>query len=789
MHSFRLSCLWILVLLLAITPLACGEQPLAHGPWTPVGLCGGGGLGHPAICPQDTQTLLLETDMGSRFLSRDGGRFWRPIHHAEIGSSFRSCPPVFDPHTPGVVIATRGFQGRALYTSHDYGLTWTPWPEDRLPSDATIRRMVMDPDVPGRLILANREGEVFLTSDGGKTWTSARLPGGDVLYLVIDRTSPPDARQYFAATAEGVFRSEDGCKTFRKVGSKGLPGDLSLRAFCGASDAKTTMLYAVTPCRLDDGDLEGGVYVSADLGETWQRVMNQGINTQTERSSQWAGGDIPQYSHIRASNGDPMRAYVYCRGTSYFPPNHSTIYRTDNAGKSWREVFFVDPRFEQHNAEDDWMTTFRGTSWVSAPISMEISPTDPDVLMRTSSMFAYITYDGGDSWRAVHARPAGDVQDDRTLTWKNNGLVNTTTWHYYIDPHDASRHYIAYTDIGFARSFDGGVTWRWWGPGEKKLQPGEGRDMPVPRRWANTCYEIAFDPARPGRLWGAFSSLHDIPNENSVWRAVDPATHEGGICRSDDYGRTWNVVNAGLPEAPCLSVLLDDSTEPDTLFASFYGKGVYISRDGGKTWTSTPAQPGTQKNRRITRLVLHDDGTLFAMVTGLRQGANGPFLDDHSTGLWRSDDRGTTWLRLGPDVLYPKDFGVDPADSDILFVGACDAPDEEGTRNEGGLYRSTDGGKTWNRVLRKSGTHFGATVHPDRKGWVYATCTGWSAKPEGGLFLSKDSGETWQAFSYLPFASIHRVAFDADHPDTIRVTTFGGSVWKGPAEPVRPTRK
>jgi hypothetical protein len=78
----------------------------------------------------------------------------------------------------------------------------------------------------------------------------------------------------------------------------------------------------------------------------------------------------------------------------------------------------------------------------------------------------------------------------------------TTTWHHYVDPFEPSRHYIAYTDIGFARSLDGGKTWIWWE--DSKAAP-----------WRNTCYELAFDPDIPGKIWGAFSNVHDIPTTTS----------------------------------------------------------------------------------------------------------------------------------------------------------------------------------------------------------------------------------------------------------------------------------
>jgi hypothetical protein len=55
--------------------------------------------------------------------------------------------------------------------------------------------------------------------------------------------------------------------------------------------------------------------------------------------------------------------------------------------------------------------------------------------------------------------------------------------------------------------------------------------------------------------------------------------------------------------------------------------------------------------------------------------------------------------------------------------------------------------------------------------------------PGAGLWLTRDDGRTWQAFDQLPFANIQRVEFDPSDQASLRVTTFGGSVWRGPIEP------
>jgi hypothetical protein len=179
---------------------------------------------------------------------------------------------------------------------------------------------------------------------------------------------------------------------------------------------------------------------------------------------------------------------------------------------------------------------------------------------------------------------------------------------------------------------------------------------------------------------------------------------------------------------------------------------------------------------RVCRLILHDDGTLFCLVTAMQR--NGEFLSD-GPGLYRSRDGAESWEHISESqpLLWPKDYDVDPGDSNMIYLGAADA----GGREEGGLYKTTDGGRTWPRIAREGPLTFGATVHPRRSGWVYMTLCENDDRP--GLWLSRDAGESWEPFWGIPFSMVQRVSFDPDDDSIIYVCTFGGSVWKGPAEP------
>lgn len=771
----RLCCVTIALAISALTHSAQARQMK----WEPVGLSGGGGLANPAISPHDPNVMMTESDMGGRYISHDGGKTWAMIPCSQITSCFSGAPPVFHPNRKDVIYVLQ--PGNVIHVSEDTGKTWKALDEKRQPHIDLITRMYIDP-ATNRLFVGSQSGKIMFTDDEGQRWTQATGAAGRVLRFVAQHDSDRKSRTYYVGTSAGIFKSTDGGKTFVRA-TAGLPDGKQITGFAGGSSKKATVLYAAVPCWLEDNALAGGVYVSKDAGQSWQGVMNPGINTQTKRTSEWAAGDLPQYRFLVANDADPNTAYVWGSGTSYFPPNHNTIYKTTDAGANWTAVFFVDPRFKEHNVRYDWMTIYLGQSYVAGPISMEISPVDPNVVSRCDEMFIFTTKNGGKTWQPQYTLQANNAKTEKDALWLCNGLVNTTTWNYYIDPFEPNRHYICYTDIGFARSLDAGRTWRWWGPdGRPKDHENVEEDMPLPRKWINTTYELAFDPKTPGKIWGAFSGHHDIPNENSIWRGTGKSTLPGGVCLSLDFGQSWKPLRNGLPEKPILSIVVDPTSPSGsrTLYASVYDCGVYKSVDDGKSWTVASKGLGHPDNMRVCKLYLHKDGSLFVLITGMRIPNNGPFTDK-GVGLYRSNDGAATWelVNAGRLLVYPKDFGVDPDDSKVIYIGACDGPG--GKPKQGGLYRTTDGGKTWEIVMRKRPTHSGVAFHPKRKGWIYATSTGWSDAPEGSLWLSKDSGKTWKALD-IPFLQTCRVHFDPKDDSVIYVTTFGGSVWKGPAD-------
>lgn len=728
--------------------------------WHPVGLSGGGGMFTPAISPADPDLMMLNCDMSAAYISEDGGRNWRMIHHAQLRTDTR-CRPAFHPTDPNIIYASSA--GR-LRVSRDRGRTFSPLGnlEDRLAGEIAV-----GPTDPRVLLVGTRSGQCWLSRDGGGTWSVCDGPEGKVLGFHFDRTR--EGRIVFAATDQGVWRSDDYGHSWQEK-TAGLPWP-QVQGFAGGSNARdgVIVLYCAVTSKKENGKFQGGIYRSRDRGDSWQWAMGRGINTETEKADRWAFGPVAQYHQLLTTDARPLTVYAMNSSTGFHPPHHETVYRSDDGGETWRDAYFMDPRFDRYNVAPNYVTASTGQSYKGGgiPFGVAICNSDPDRVILVQSQ-CYVTHDGGATWFNGHTYPAAGQEAGPGSAWRCNGLVVTTTWHYYVDPFQTHRHYIAYTDIGWARSLDHGETWIWWDKGS--WAP-----------WRNTCYEVAFDPDVPGKMWGAFSNVHDIPNDNII---SERHGHDrpGGVCLSLDFGASWKHVARGVPERPVTSIVLDPKSRQNarTLYAGVFMDGVYKSTDDGKTWTRKSKGLGHPENMRVYRVILHDDGTLYAMICAKRSAPRQPLMSE-GVGLYRSKDGAETWRPVSNPwpFRYPKDISVHPTDSNDLLVGVCDPSWQD---NSGGLYRSRDGGKRWHRIGRQGRQTFGGYFHPRHEGWIYMTLT--EGAPGAGLWLSQDDGRTWTAFAGLPFSNIQRVMIASSNDTRMYITTFGGSVWLGPVAPL-----
>ena len=720
---------------LPVFVLAASLWAARPGDFRVIGPGGGGAMFNPTVSPHDKNTVLVSCDMTGAYITHDGGQSWRMFNLRGTVRFF-----VFDPVDPKTIYA----EVTGLWRSTDGGETWTlvnPSPSAvrgvRMDSDHADETIVADPDPLGtitalaidpadsRTLYAaasrNKQAALFISRDFGKTWQREATLSETARHIWIDPRSSRQSRTLYIAGANSIaVRAKDELQQFSTPASF---------TFVSMGFGPEPLLYASSA---------EGAFVSRDGGKSWQKCSLPGTGAQVRA--------------VATSALHPRTAYLSYNHLELNGHTWMGVARTPDAGETW-ELLWKEGETPASNLHDAWITQRFGTGWGENPLMLGAAAQDPNLCYGTDFGRTMQTTDGGKTWNAVYSRKVEGGE------WTSTGLDVTTNYGVHFDPFNRKRQFIDYTDIGLFRSEDGGHSW---------ISSTQG----VPREWVNTTYWVEFDPKTPGLMWSVNSGTHDLPRPK-MWRHNSVLKYRGGVCRSEDGGKTWVKSNSGMPETAPTDILLDPTSPPDArvLYVAAFGRGVYKSSDGGKTWT--------QKNNGITqnepfawRLARTSDGTLYVVLA--RRSEDGSIGNAGDGAIYKSTDNAESWhpVTLPAGVNGPNGLAIDPKSPNRLYLAAWARA--KGLHGEGGgIYLSNDGGQSWKCVLNRDQHVYDVTIDPRDAKRLYASGF------ESSAWQSKDRGEHWTRIPGFNFKWGHRVIPDPANRDQVYITTFGGSVWHG----------
>ncbi len=243
---------------------------------------------------------------------------------------------------------------------------------------------------------------------------------------------------------------------------------------------------------------------------------------------------------------------------------------------------------------------------------------------------------------------------------------------------------------------------------------------------------------------------------------VDPTTFyfgacAGGIWKTSDGGIYWQNISDGFLKTAAVGAIAVSEADPNVIYAGMgeacirgnvsHGDGVYRSTDTGKTWTHL----GLEETRHISRVRVHprDPDTVYVAALGHAYGHN------KERGVFRSTDGGQTWEQVlfRSDHAGAVDLSLDPTNPRVLYASFWDVLRTPWGLTSGGpdssIYKSTDGGDNWTEITRNPGLpegtlgRIGVAASPAKAGRVWATVE--AENP--GLFRSEDGGDTWEVVS------------------------------------------
>jgi tetratricopeptide (TPR) repeat protein/photosystem II stability/assembly factor-like uncharacterized protein len=241
-------------------------------------------------------------------------------------------------------------------------------------------------------------------------------------------------------------------------------------------------------------------------------------------------------------------------------------------------------------------------------------------------------------------------------------------------------------------------------------------------------------------LWNRISSALFVDRDEITAIVAHPSdpgvmyigTAHAGVFKTIDEGRTWNPAQKGLPSGQIGSIAVDPHS-PDTLFTALLGGGVYKSDDGGENWRLV--------EEYLNTLAFHHQVVVAPWNSQIVFHSSG-------YGIQRSDDGGETWYQVVKDLNCLMDMGwfvVHPTEPETLFASVF-SPDPNRTDCVPGIYKSTDGGATWNitSLQHVADLGWGPDFMIDNQNGQFMYAAGKDANGNSKLYASQDGGETWK---------------------------------------------
>ncbi len=677
----------------------------------------------------DPTQYVMGTTGGGVWMTHDAGKSWENVSDdvLDVGSVGAVEVAPGDPNVIYVGTGSAGIrgnvsQGKGVWRSTDRGRSWSFLGLERTGLIAKIQVDPRDPDVAFVAALGNAFGKnpergVYRTRDGGATWENV-LFVADSVGAVDVVMNPRNPRELYA----GMWRAE------RK------------------------------PWTLYDASHDGGVWKSTDGGDSWTRLTDPSRDNGLPQETLFGRIGLT----ISPANPDRVWALISA------PDPHGGIWRTDDAGESWRKVT-RDRRFRQRHwyyshleadPQDEntvyvlntgmYRSVDGGSDWerISVPHGdvhdLWIQPDDPEAMVVANDGGAQVSLTGGRSWSTMNNQPTsefyrlevdnqfpyrlyGAQQDNSTISVSSKSSPTESAqrdWttvggaesgHISVHPHPDSAH------IVWAGNYIGQIDRSNLKTGERRNmiiypQMGDGtapRDARYRFQWNAPILMSRHDPQV---VYHTSQYVHRTTNGGMSWSTISPDLTTDNEAQQGLPGGPLQVDHTGVEVYNTIFVLSESPHDAAELWAGTDDGRVHITRDGGESWTE----------------VTPDDMPAEGTVNSIDLSPNTPGRAVMAVYRYRDDD-------FRPYVFLTEDFGEGWR---LLTDGQNGIPADHPVR-----------------VVRED---------PDREGLLYAGT-------EFGMFVSFDDGRNWQSFQQnLPRTPITDLRV---HQQDLVVATQGRSFW------------
>src|SRR5689334_18408340 len=619
---------------------------------------------------------------GGFFKSTDGGVTWRESAQMKNEAIHSLAQSESDPNT--LVAGT--FTG--IFRSDDAGETWKQLPTQSTQGLIHVESLAIDPRT-ANTIYAGTFYLPYKSVDGGQSWKSIKngiIDDSDIFAIDID---PRDPNHIIASACSGIYESKNAGDEWRKV--QGIPSQ--------SRRTRAILQHPSVPGMVFAGTTEG--FWRSDKGgdpDSWMVTTSR----QLEINSIAVHPSRPDTVFIGTNNYGVMVSTD--GGKSFTPTNGGFSGRFANAILADRETpnrvyastintatgggFF----FVSNDNGETWKPSMRSMPSRLITYAIVQDTRDANVLYLGTNLGVYRSTDRGTSWAPVWA--PNTTEKKKALAPAKRGTKPTAsvarrpaprTVGLKVDQEAILQMQQALNDAGYHLGEPDGKPGPTTTAALKKFQTD--RHLPVTGKLDSITMAALGISSSSGSANPESANIILADAVNAIVHTYDVekqqpgylAATNTGLYRSFDPNKGWQKLSYGSfdPRTTCISTNLKT---PETIWVGTPNSGILVSHDSGKTWRQVNGVPSDVP----VNTIVQDPQQPENIYVGTKQ------------ALFMSHDGGQTWSRRGGNLPF-GDFTsilVNPRNGDEIFAGNAYQVSEVG----GGVFRSTNGGKTWARI-------------------------------------------------------------------------------------------
>ena len=676
----------------------------------------GGRIADVEGVPGDTNVVYVASASGGLWKTTNGGVTWKPIFERQGTISLGDI--ALAPSNPEVVWAGTGESnvrnsvsfGDGVYKSTDGGKTWQHMGLKDTERISAICIHPQNPDIVyigalGHAFGPNEERGVFMTTDGGKTWTKTLYIDNQhgVADLEIDPTNPNilyagmwsfERKPWTHRSGSekgGVYKSIDGGRTWNKL-TNGLP-KLMGRIGVRVAPSNPNVVYVIVEAK------DGTLYRSDDRGETFRNVSK---NTDIVSRGFY-------YTTVRVNPTNENHIFAVA----------STLFTSVDGGRSFRSI--------------------TGRSHIDFH-ALWIDPKNPKRMWHGQDGGIGVTYDGGESWEAVYNIPLGQfyqIHADNRYPFYNvmGGLQDNGSWtgpsrtrepagimnedwrmvsfgdgFYVINHPDNPDQYLS-------ESQGGNMVWTDMTTREQQLvNPwgrGSGGGPAAGQKYRfNWNSPIVFSPHEKTTVYLAGNVVFRTPDFGKTWQQISPDLTTNDPEKLKDAGGPIAIENSTAEYHSTIISIAESPVQKGQIWVGTDDGNLQLTTDSGKNWSNLIKNvSGVAANSPVSHVEPSRTNASTAYVSFDRH-----MFDDFRPYIFKTTDTGKSWTSVSgnlPAKAYVQVVREDPKNTNLLYAGT-----------EIGLYASYNGGKEWFPLNLKNLPNVAIhdiLVHPRENDLILAT--------------------------------------------------------------------